>query len=274
MSRPSQIISIYTCSSLRDERQFWGRFREILKAHKLQFGSISIDDEFWHDLPQEISEEERERLLEENFKRTVEIFAIGDLNWPDLNLYGPHVLIIRPQPYGSPWGYEIYMPLEDYQFYNQGIRFCEAIISLCKDIFTRIPCDFGFGCHEDLYERQLNLLRVHKSLQFIPTLSNRVMQSIEFYLKIIIPKSPESAEKIRNHALANSWSLSYKPVWFYLLSAERYEASKPYLPKLPVEAIEKFPRLKGYGVERIEELENGGAFIFLGYPYDLESPDE
>lgn len=259
MSRPSQIISIYTCSSLRDERQFWGRFREIMKAHKLQFGSISIDDEFWHDLPQEISEEERERLLEETFKRTVEIFAIGDLNWPDLNLYGPHVLIIRPQPYGSPWGYEIYMPLEDYQFYNQGIRFCEAIISLCKDIFTQIPCDFGFGCEESLYERLKRIFKSYKkgakALRFIPTLP---------------------AEDDPNYLLIDddSWSLSYKPVWFYLLSAERYEASKPYLPKLPVEAIEKFPRLKGYGVERIEELENGGAFIFLGYPYDLESPDE
>jgi hypothetical protein len=26
----------------------------------------------------------------------------------------------------------------------------------------------------------------------------------------------------------------------------------------------------GYGVQRIEELPNGGAFLFLGYPYESQ----
>lgn len=40
--------------------------------------------------------------------------------------------------------------------------------------------------------------------------------------------------------------------WFYILSKERYELSKPYLPNLPI--------------QRMEELNEGKVFLFVDYP--------
>jgi len=46
------------------------------------------------------------------------------------------------------------------------------------------------------------------------------------------------------------------PVWFYLLNKEIYEASKEYIAKLPF--------------KRVEELSNGGALLFVDYPYTFD----
>lgn len=45
-------------------------------------------------------------------------------------------------------------------------------------------------------------------------------------------------------------------IWFYLLNEEIYKASKPYLEGLPIKCM--------------EELPNGGAFLFVDYPIDFE----
>jgi len=51
-------------------------------------------------------------------------------------------------------------------------------------------------------------------------------------------------------------SSSWNPIWFYILHQNIYEASESYLTKLPIKYI--------------EELPNGGKFLFINYPYKFE----
>ncbi len=257
MSRPGQTVVLYTLSTLKG-KDFWSRLRAVIEAHgrllvpHKDTPVVYTDEDMGKRLPEEATKEEWDRFVEHAFLGAKESFALSP-DWGDL--WGPSILVTLLQPYGSPWGYSIEMVFEDVVFYQQGMQLCEAITELCKDLFVEIPCDFGFACHEYLEERHRRIFMSQKkdakTLRFIPTLP---------------------AEDEANYLLVseNYWSLSYKPVWFYLLSPDRYEASKPYLPNLPVEAHERFPHLKDYGLQRIEELPNGGAFLFLGYPYDLE----
>jgi hypothetical protein len=63
---------------------------------------------------------------------------------------------------------------------------------------------------------------------------------------------------------------------FIILSRERYEASKPYIPKMPVkfhpfrrEPILRVP--KKPVIKRIEELSSGVVFLFINYPLNFEA---
>jgi hypothetical protein len=60
---------------------------------------------------------------------------------------------------------------------------------------------------------------------------------------------PEGSEEYEQ--AYENYTYSGRPS-FYVLSAERYEASKRYLPDLPV--------------QRIEELADGGTLVFVEHP--------
>jgi hypothetical protein len=258
MSAPGQIVVLNTLPVI-EGKEFWEQLRAVMEAHgrllvpRADVPDAVVDEERLS-LPGGTSKTEWDSLLEQAFlnaKRHVVLTPDWGEPW------GPIALaILRQKPYIPRWGYQIEMCFERYVFNTQEARLCEAVTELCKDLFVQLPCDFGFACHEYLYKRHLRLFKSYrkdaKALCFIPTLP---------------------AEDEGNYLLVHDnpfWGLDDKPIWFYLLSRERYEASKPYLPNLPVEAIERFPHLQGYGVQRIEELPNGGAFIFFGHPYDFD----
>lgn len=116
--------------------------------------------------------------------------------------YSPDIWFKR---YYSPWSYEIRMDWEDISFYDGKEKLCQNIETLFKDLFVRLPCDFGFACHEYIYERQLYLLIIHKPLLIIPTLSDKVFRMIERYIaKVVFPVSPQEAERARNDAFAHT----------------------------------------------------------------------
>jgi len=264
--KPEYCVSLYTLPDLKG-REFWQRLQAVMEAHgclllpKRNMPLIVVDDEnIW--LPEEGSIEEWKHIVEEAFLQTQKIFTIPLSDWGEFS--GP-MLHILPEPVclkcswrkgyvRKEWGYEILMTFSPYRLRSQGRQLCDLVMKLCKELFLQLPCDFGFGCHEYLYEIQLEwLLRSTRSI-VVPTISD-----LSFW---IIPH-------LRG---LKDWSwFDEKPVWFYLLSRERYQEIKPFLSNIYIEARDIFPNLeKSYKVQYIEELTNEGVFIFLDYPYIFE----
>jgi len=261
MSIPGPVVVLYTSSEVKRE-ELWQRLEVVMEAHgkllvpRRDIPMIDVDDDTIF-LPEEGTVDEWKHIVKQAFlqaeKKGIVIF---DPDWGDL--YGPDILSILLQFYGPPWAFSIEMSFEAYRFW-QGKRLCDEVMELCKDIFIHIPCDFGFACHQYLYERHLRIFKSFKknakALRFVPTMPAE--------------DDPDYWIVEEGSAKGNFWSYA-RPVWFYLLNQERYEASKPYLWNLAIEEIERFPALKDYGIRWMDELPNGGALLFFDYPYAFE----
>jgi len=266
--KPGYCVSLYTIPDpdLKG-KEFWQRLQSVMEAHgclllpKRDMPLIEVDGEnIW--LPEEGSVEEWKRVVEEAFLQAQKFFVIPLSDWGEF--FGP-MLHILPDPVchecswrkgyvRNEWGYEILMSFSRYRLSSQGRRLCDLVMKLCKELFLQLPCDFGFGCHEYLYEIQREwFLRSLRSIEVVPMISDLSFQ-------------------IAPHLRLKDWSwFDEKPVWFYLLCRERYQEIKPFLSNIYIEAKDIFPNLeKGYGIQYIEQLPNGGAFVFLDYPYILD----
>jgi len=136
---------------------------------------------------------------------------------------------------------------------------------LAKTMAVSFPTDFAVGAWEGFWgedwidEHLKNYdvwgqLETNFALTYIPTFAEE-------------PKELESTYDKAGFSVLPS---------FIILSRERYEASKPYLPNMPVKfcpfrqepiiCVPKKPVIKG-----IEELSNGGVFLFIDYPLNFES---
>jgi len=263
MSIPGQVVVIYTSSEVKRE-ELWQQLEIVMEAHgkllvpRKDIPMIDVDGDTIF-LPEEGTVDEWKHIVKQAFLQSKgEGIVIFDPDWGDL--YGPDFLAILFQFRGPPWAFSIEMSFEAHLFW-QGKRLCDEVMELCKDMFVHIPCDFGFACHKYLYKRHLRIFKSYKknakALRFVPTMP---------------------AEDDPNYEFVEEWSAKgslwagVSPVWFYLLSRERYEASKPYLEGLVIEEIERSPwlKLRGYGLQRVDELPNGGALLFFDYPYTFE----
>jgi len=124
----------------------------------------------------------------------------------------------------------------------QGYEFCDRMMTLGKELFIEFDGVFGVAGHEiavvgmpDYYSELYP--HYYASVEFLKLLKEGVLREI-----------PEREHPYRS------------PIWFYLLNKEIYEASKEYIAKLPF--------------KRVEKLSNGGALLFVDYPYTFEFFDK
>lgn len=147
-----------------------------------------------------------------------------ELGWADIflensrrgGLYaGPHEI----EPLEIGWLFEMSFP---YNAIYLGLEFFErGIVTLSKTLFLEFEGIYGVaGMDWDDPDPK----KQYAAVEFARLMLERVLQNI----------------------------LVEGDIWFYLLNKERYEASKPYLPSLPI--------------ERVEELPNGGALVLVNYP--------
>jgi len=261
--KPGYCVSLYTLPDLKGE-EFWQHLQSMevhgcLLLPERDRGLIEVDNkDFW--LPEKGNMDEWKRMVKE--AQAPKCFTIFPLIGE--NFVVRCCFFILPDSVCSKcswrkgyvrdkWGYEILISFSRSCLVSQGRRLCDLVMELCKDLFLQLPCDFGFSCHDDLYEIQREwLLRSLRNI-IVPTISD-----LSFW--------------IAPHLRLKDWRrVEDKPVWFYLLSRERYQETKPFLSSIYIEAKDIFPNIEdSYGMRYIEELPNGGAFVFLDYPYILE----
>ncbi len=291
MSQPYEEVVFYIRQGLEPE-SFWDRLRNALSEHQIFFrpgfcedSSFAVSADSTLDVFKQLEQRhptaamtphEWENIAREKFL-TCQNYVWITNPWVEdwEGKIGPNDLWITKLPPEIPWAYHVQINCSFYRIRKYS-SFWERIIDLSKMLFVSLSADFGFACFEDMLTRHLEIFRGQKALTYLPTLPG----SVHYQLQILRQLFPNLTEDEIEEWLQPSdrwggqfpWGgpEAYVPASFYLLSCERYEASKPHLPNLSVEAIERFPHLQGYGVQRIEELPNGGAFIFLGYPYEFD----
>jgi len=241
--------------------------------------------------------EELGSLMEKVFLRAKKEFSMMGLDLCKVGKYFTDAMHIIRFPPDSRWQYYVELYLhnlkellveklwhekkEETQALKEGRTVCDELMAIAKRLFLELPCDFGFGIHADLRERMIYLLCEEKAFKFIPTI-DWAAGADEEVGKEKIPRL-RSLFGTSDRLLIEGqiwewtgqfpWSTGCPPIWFVLLSKERYEASKPYLPALPIEAAERFPGLKGYRLQHIEELPNGSALLFFDYPFPFAHGD-
>lgn len=232
--------------------------------------------------------EELASLMERAFLQSKKEFSMIGLDLCKVGKYFTDGLHIIHFPSDSRWQYYVELYLHQFKelflklqlegkkktkALKEGRIICDELMAIAKRLFLRLPSDFGFGVHADLRERMTYLLCEEKVFRFIPTIDWAAEEEVG---KVKIPRLRSLFGTSEQLLIEGSiwewtgqfpWNVSCPPVWFVLLSKERYEASKPYLPELPIEAAERFPELEGYKLQRIEELPNGSALLFFDYPF-------
>lgn len=289
MREDYQSFVLYIRNGIEPE-EFWQRFWQLIppQGRKTKLYMYDIDGES-HYLPRNLTDDELLRYLERGFVSSRVEFLVF-LDWPDWRAeFYPQVIHLSEE---SPWQYRLTIEISPYELLLQEKDTYKMVINFCKQAFLEFPSDFAFACHNYLDLRNTELLCNEKMLSFIPTLAvGAEEKDVEAFQKkqfeVFCQLFPHlgSVTQIDTPGgwhwfihifplylvhTSPYWCQVQPPAWFYLLSYNYYEASKPYLPNLPVEAIERFPGLQGYGVQKIEELENGGAFILLGYPHQFD----
>lgn len=290
MAQPNETVVLYITQSTNPDI-FWERLQDALAEHQLFFyrqgkrALVSVDNTLGigkqlrdeREKPSLITLEEWERFVKCKFlscKKYIWIFELCVEGWDDQ--VGPSDLWIVKLPFGKPWTYHLQINC-NFWCIRRYATFWEHIMALSKTLFTHLSADFGVACFEDILPRHLWIFRTEKAIRFLPTLPGSRQEQLQVLSKLFPNLSEGELEDWFQPSDLWGWKYpwgdgGYLPASFYLLNKDYYEASKPYLPNLPVEAIERFPGLKGYGVKRIEELPNGGAFILLGYPYQFDEP--
>ncbi len=141
--------------------------------------------------------------------------------------------------------------------------FFDQFSELAKSIAVSFPTDFAVGAWEGWFgeywidESLKNYdiwgqLETNFALTYIPTYASNLKSTFPFDQEYSVLPS------------------------FIILSRERYEASKPYIPKMPVKfhPFRREPILcvpKKPVIKRIEELSSGVVFLFINYPLNFEA---
>lgn len=228
----------------KDSRKMWLKIGEILERFAIYLTQYQyLVGEGNEDIELEGDAVSWEAIFDWTSSHSNGLFFFARLTCPDLEWCEAEISLSNSRRGSLDVFCEMEPPLESGWAITLGISyttikmsgraFFDRLMTLSKALFLEFNGIYGvIGEDEGAPGKD------YASMEFAKLMREGVLRSIPIVLRPL-PDNPK-----------------WIPIWFYLLNKERYEASKPYLSSLPI--------------KRVEELPNGGALLFVGYPFIFE----